>query len=133
MGKETAIEKVGEFYDAAHVAKFEEAKWQEKKIGFDGLKEQIEQLKPDKTMVEATAKFIKAKMKDWKESNLVMMKEAILLLLEMTKHCEDIPKRAVAVYTPFLCEKIGDVKMSQIVKDTLLNASEFCTAKFVSI
>lgn len=84
-------------------------------------------------MVEATAKFIKAKMKDWKESNLVMMKEAILTLLEMTKHCDDIPKRAVAVYTPFLCEKIGDVKMSAIVKETLLNASEFCTAKFVSI
>lgn len=35
-------------------------------------------------MVEATAKFIKAKMKDWKESNLVMMKEAIQVLLLMT-------------------------------------------------
>jgi len=27
MGKETAIEKVTEFYAAEHVAKFEEAKW----------------------------------------------------------------------------------------------------------
>ena len=77
MGKETAIEKVQAFYDPEHVAKFEEAKWQDKQHGFVGLKEQIEQLKPDKTMVEATAKFVKAKMKDWKESNLVMMKEAI--------------------------------------------------------
>ena len=34
-------------------------------------------LKPNKIMVEATAKFVKAKMKDWKESNLVLMKEAI--------------------------------------------------------
>jgi len=48
------------------------------------MKEQIEELKPDKTMVEATAKFIKAKMKDWKESNIVMMKEAISVLLVMT-------------------------------------------------
>lgn len=45
------------------------------------MKEQIEQLKPDKTMVEATAKFIKIKMKDWKESNLVLQKEAISILL----------------------------------------------------
>ena len=28
-------------------------------------------------MVEATAKFIKARMKDWKESNINMMKEAV--------------------------------------------------------
>ena len=59
------------------MAKFEEAKWQDKKEGFDGLKEQIEALKPEAAMVEATAKFIKAKMKDWKESNLVLMKEAV--------------------------------------------------------
>ena len=39
MGKETALEKVGEFYDAGHVAKFEEAKWQDKQAGFIGLKE----------------------------------------------------------------------------------------------
>ena len=84
MGKETAIEKVTEFYAAEHVAKFEEAKWQDKQAGFVGMKEQIEELKPDKTMVEATAKFIKAKMKDWKESNIVMMKEAISVLLVMT-------------------------------------------------
>ena len=77
MSKEQAIDKVGEFYPAEHVAKFEEAKWQEKKIGFDGFREFIEANKPDGPMVEATAKFIKAKMKDWKESNIVIMKEAI--------------------------------------------------------
>ena len=84
-------------------------------------------------MVEATAKFIKAKMKDWKESNIVMMKEAIQILLTMTIHCENIPKRALAVYTPFICEKIGDVKMSTMIKESLINAAECCTAKFVSI
>ena len=42
MGKETAIEKVSEFYDAAIVAKFEEAKWQDKVEGFSQLKQAIE-------------------------------------------------------------------------------------------
>ncbi len=133
MGKDTAIEKVGAFYDAGHVAKFEEAKWQDKQAGFVGLKEQIEALKPDKTMVEATAKFVKAKMKDWKESNIVMMKEAVSVLLVMTQQCEDIPKRAVACYTPFLCEKIGDIKMNGPIKEELLNCAEFCTAKWISV
>ena len=90
-------------------------------------------LKPNKVMVEATAKFVKAKMKDWKESNLVLMKEAIQVLLIMTEHCEDVPKRAVAAYSPFLCDKIGDVKLNGPIKTELLNCAEFCTAKFISI
>lgn len=84
-------------------------------------------------MVEATARFIKAKMKDWKESNLVMMKEAIQVLLLMTQHCEDVPKKAIFVYMPFLCDKIGDIKLNGPIKEALLNASEFCTAKFVTV
>ena len=133
MSKEQAIERVEAFYDAAHVAKFEEAKWQDKQAGFNGFKEQIEALKPDKVVVEATAKFVKAKMKDWKESNLNLMKEACFLLLCLSQHCDDIPKRALAVYAPFICDKIGDVKMSATIKEALLNASESATAKFVSV
>ena len=77
IGKEDALAKVAEFYDATHVGKFEEAKWQQKVEGFNGLKEQIESLKPNERMVEATCKFIKTKMKDWKESNINLMKESI--------------------------------------------------------
>jgi len=84
-------------------------------------------------MVEATARFVKLKMKEWKESNLVLMKEAISVLLVMTQHCEDIPKRAVAIYTPFLCDKIGDIKLNGPIKEELLNCAEFCTAKFISV
>lgn len=62
-------------------------------------------------MVEATCKFIKARMKDWKESNINLMKESINLLICLTQHCDDVPKRALVTYAPFLCDKIGDVKM----------------------
>ena len=74
LSKDQAIEKVNEFYDSEHISKFEDAKWQVKVEGFTGLKQQIEELKPDSVMVEATCKFIKIRMKDWKESNLNMMK-----------------------------------------------------------
>ena len=74
-------------------------------------------------MVEATAKFVKARMKDWKESNLNMMKEAIFTFQAMTAHCERIPKRAVIVYTPFLCEKIGDTKMMGPIKELFIDLS----------
>ena len=133
LSKDQAIEKVQEFYDSAHVSKFEDAKWQVKVEGFQGLKAQIEELKPDATMVEATVKFIKARMKDWKESNLNMMKEAIFTFQTIVANCERIPKRAVVVYTPFLSDKIGDVKMSAAIKELLTDLSQFVSAKFISI
>ena len=37
LRKEEAIEKVQAFYDAGHVAKFEEAKWQDKCEAFKGF------------------------------------------------------------------------------------------------
>lgn len=39
MSKETALEKVGAFYEASYVAAFEEAKWQDKQAGYTGIKE----------------------------------------------------------------------------------------------
>ena len=42
MSKDSAVERVSAFYDAAHVAAFEEAKWQDKQAGFLGIKTQIE-------------------------------------------------------------------------------------------
>ena len=43
MSKEAAIERVTGFYQAEHVAAFEEAKWQDKQAGYTGFKETIEQ------------------------------------------------------------------------------------------
>ena len=133
LSKEEAIGKVQDFYAAAHVAKFEEAKWQAKVEGYHGIKEQIEQLKPDAVMVEATCKFIKARMKDWKESNINLMKEAIFTFQTITQHCDRVPKRAVHCYGSFLCDKIGDIKMSAAIKELYLNLSEYVTAKYVSL
>mmetsp|Transcript_16770 Transcript_16770/g.11897 ORF Transcript_16770/g.11897 Transcript_16770/m.11897 type:complete len:414 (+) Transcript_16770:1572-2813(+) len=72
-------------------------------------------------------------MKDWKESNLNMMKEALNTLKACTEHCEKISKRAVAVYMPFMSDKIGDVKMLATVHEILMSLAEFCTAKFVAL
>jgi hypothetical protein len=51
-------------------------------------------------------------MKDWKESNMNLMKETIATLKIISESCERIPKRALFVYAPFLADKIGDVKFA---------------------
>lgn len=96
------------------------------------MQKAIEEQKPDSTIVEATVRYIKSKMKDWKESNINMQKEAINVLGACCKHCEDVPKKAYYVYAPFLCDKIGDVKMATMVKEVLALIAEFVTAKYVA-
>lgn len=71
-------------------------------------------------------------MKDWKESNINMQKEAINVLGACCKNCDDVPKKAYYVYAPFLCDKIGDVKMATMVKEVLALIAEFVTAKYVA-
>ena len=71
-------------------------------------------------------------MKDWKESNINLMKEAIESLRKMTECCELIPKRALCVYAPYLTDKIGDVKFATSVKELLMTLADFVTAKFVA-
>jgi len=50
-------------------------------------------------------------MKDWKESNVNLMKESVFILAAMANSCDRVPKRAVSCYAPFLIDKIGDMKV----------------------
>jgi hypothetical protein len=84
-------------------------------------------------MLEALARFIKSKMKDWKESNMNLLKEAVETFKKMTECCERIPKRVLWVYAPFLCDKIGDVKFSTTIKEIFMSLTDFMTAKFVAL
>lgn len=72
-------------------------------------------------------------MKDWKESNLNLIKETIALFLLLTQNSDKVGKRAVCVIMPFLADKIGDVKLMANVKETLINLAELVTPKFVAL
>lgn len=50
-------------------------------------------------------------MKDWKESNVNLIKECIALFLVIAQNCEKVNKRAVSCLMPFLSDKLGDVKV----------------------
>ena len=93
---------------------------------------EIESEKPESVILEATAKFVKDKMKDWKEGNPNMVKESLNVVKAMTEHVERIPKRVLIAYGSFMCEKIGDIKVAKPISELLVNLSEFMTARFVA-
>ena len=57
----------------------EEAKWQDKVNGMKQIGEQVIELQPNQEIIEAIVKYIKSKLKDWKESNFNLVKEALAL------------------------------------------------------
>jgi len=106
--------------------------WQNKTEGFKQMMTEIGSQDPDGIMLEATAKFVKANCKDWKENNPNMQKEALNVVKTMTEHCERIPKRVLHTYSLFMCEKIGDIKIAKPISELFISLSEFMTCKFVA-
>jgi len=86
----------------------------------------------DPQVLEATSKFIKDKMKDWKESNVNMIKESLITLQKMIDSGQKVPKRVFVTYASFICDKIGDIKVAKIIADLLMALAECLTPKFIA-
>ena len=72
-------------------------------------------------------------MKEWKESNLNLIKESITLFTTIAKASDKINKKAVIILMPFLSDKIGDAKYSAGVQELLMMFAEQVTPKFISL
>lgn len=128
---EEAAAKAAELWDASVLSGFEEAKWQDKLASFTALNEAIaanESL--DDKGIEATCKFVKAKMKDWKESNLNLIKGAIGTFKACSEK-DTMSKRAFAAGASFFVDKCGDVKYAALIKEMVPIACEVLGPKFV--
>ena len=72
-------------------------------------------------------------MKDWKESNINLIKETINLFLTVAKSSDKVNKKAVIILMPLLSDKIGDVKHTATVNELILLFAEQVTPKFVAL
>ena len=133
VSKEEAIDKVNEYYDSSVVKKFEEDKWQTKKEGFEELEKLIIEKQPPVDILEATAKFVKAKMKDWKESNINLMKCIVSVFNCIVNNSDRVNKRTIQCGMSFFVDKLGDVKMVASIKEMLIVAAEQVTPKFIAL
>lgn len=72
-------------------------------------------------------------MKDWKESNINLIKETVTLFTTVAKNSDQVSKRTASTLMPFLADKIGDVKLVNPVSELLLSLSEQATPKFIAL
>lgn len=132
MSSEEATSIVEGFFHAENVACFKAKDWKGKVEGLKGFQVEIKANKPDVVTIEAMCRFIKTAMKDWKESNMNMIKESINSLNLCLENCERIPKRAMNLFAPFVVEKIGDTKYQASIIKMADSAAEYCGSKFVA-
>ena len=101
--------------------------------GFEALQAHIRDNEPPHELLEAIGKFIKAKMKDFKESNINLLKGTVATYDVMARETQALGKRAMAPAMHFFVDKIGDVKLSAAIKEMLLCAAELVTPKFIAL
>ena len=77
LSSEDAIAMVTDSISADVVNAFDSAKWQDKVAGFEGLQAHIRENEPEHELLEAISKFIKAKMKGFKEPNINLLKGTV--------------------------------------------------------
>ena len=91
----------------------------------------IIETKPEADVVEGTVKWLKSKMKDWKDSNMNMIKGSLALIRDVAKDYDNVNKRTMRCAMPFLCEKMGDIKYCGPAHDAMLYFCEMAGPKFV--
>jgi hypothetical protein len=124
---------VAENFPAEVVAFFEDTnKWDVKVQGYKGIAAAIAEMQPPGDVIEGVVRFVKMKMKDWKESNINLIKESIALFTVIATTCDRLGKRSVYVMMPYLSDKLGDVKQVNTVSELLLSLSEVVTPKYVA-
>ncbi|EQC30635.1 hypothetical protein SDRG_11690 [Saprolegnia diclina VS20] len=100
------------------VSGFGSAKWSERKASFE-LLEEVVKGNPDlaSTHTEALVMYAYGQTKEFRESNVQVLKSAFQALATISDACADVlPKSVVSFLVPCSIEKIGDRKISDVVK-----------------
>ena len=113
------------------LAQFEDEKWQEKKEAYAKFATWLLEQEYSGELFEASFWFIKIKLKDFKESNVNIVKSALQCVYDVVKGSSSIPKKAAVITIPFLSENIGNPKYKDLWKECLLSLAELVSPGFV--
>mmetsp|Transcript_27959 Transcript_27959/g.24626 ORF Transcript_27959/g.24626 Transcript_27959/m.24626 type:complete len:219 (-) Transcript_27959:375-1031(-) len=111
--------------------RFNSNDWKEKKEAFVELGKWVpahmDTLKP---YTEHLFRYIKAKMKDWKESNINIMKEAFPFLLTIIKNPDiSFSKQCFDIIAPFAINNLGEAKYNQPASELITLSCEVVNPK----
>lgn len=110
---------------------FNQDKWNEKVVGYEELATYLHSEGIPLDLIEHSVRFIKLKQKDWKESNMNLVKAALNFMIKVFGSAFKVGQRATNVVLPFISDKLGDPKFVALCSEVILILSEKVTPSFV--
>lgn len=110
---------------------FNDDKWQEKVRGYEELANWLHSEGIPLDLIEHSCRFIKIKQKDWKESNMNLVRAALNFMVKVFGSAFKVGQRATNVILPFISDKIGDTKFTALCSEVILILGEKVTPSFV--
>lgn len=133
MTKDEVEATIGQAIPSDVTAGLDQAAWKEKVESLQKLAEWINGNLADATKIsEPIIRFVKIKLKDWKESNFNVFKEAFITLNVLVSQLTVLPKRCANVIIPAAAEKLADAKISEASSILLISLAELVTPGFVA-
>jgi hypothetical protein len=110
---------------------FNEDKWNEKVKGYEELATWLHSEGIPLDLIEYSCRYIKLKQKDWKESNMNIVKAALNFMIKVFGSAFKVGQRACNVIFPFISDKLGDPKFVSLCSEIVLILGEKVTPSFV--
>lgn len=110
---------------------FIDDKWNEKVKGYEELANWLHSEGIPLDLIEHSVWFIKIKQKDWKESNMNLVKAALNFMIKVFGSAFKVGQWATNVVIPFISDKLGDPKFTSLCSEVILILSEKVTPSFV--
>ena len=82
--------------------------------------------------IDLTLRFIKLKLKDYKENNFNIIKEAINVFIAMIENCDAFGKRHSALLIKKLHEKFGDNKLKAAIASLFITIMQYHGPKYTT-
>lgn len=109
------------------------SKWEDRRTAFNNMASYIQSFKEETNRhLSYFLKFIKLKLKDYKESNFNIVKEAINTIQVLCENCSSFGKKHAVGVCKRLIEKLSDNKLKPTLVSMLNKFMEYLTPKFIS-
>jgi cytoskeleton-associated protein 5 len=123
---------IGERFGNEVVELMNDSKWENRR---DAFSQMISILQGNPTnfnnIVDVILKYIKIKLKDYKENNVNILKEALNLIQTICENCKNFAKKHCVIIIKKTCEKFGENKLKTNISTLFLQFMEYHTPKYI--
>ena len=115
------------------ISGFNDPKWESRKNSFVELANYVKTNSDDcNKHIDIILRFIKLKLKDYKENNFNIIKEAINVFIALAENCEGFVKKHSYIVVKKLHEKFGDNKLKVAVAELFLIFMQYHGPKYIT-